>query len=112
MIASSNNPRQRVQIHEDTSKPLNIVSPNVHMHAAIEDRVELLLAERASKGRRTLIRVGFEVYGRATARPMSFHRLPSTHVLISCPGPSQAKAVIKLLQQVCEGLDGKFLAED
>ncbi len=43
---------------------------------------------------------------------MDFARLPAQHLIVSCPTPAQAKAVIRLIQRVCESLDGKFLAED
>jgi len=45
-------------------------------------------------------------------RPMNYERLPGEHMIISCPSPDQARAAIRLIQRVCESLDGKFLAED
>jgi hypothetical protein len=42
---------------------------------------------------------------------MDYARLPGQHLYLSCPTPAQAKAAIRLIQRVCESLDGKFLVE-
>jgi len=104
--------RQRIAIIEDMSKPINVVPPPENVHIAILERGELLLNERSNHGRRTVIRITPEIYCRSRASDMTFNRLPSAHVLLSCPSPGQARAAIRLIQRVCESLDGKFLAED
>lgn len=106
------NPRQRLKIQEDCEKPISVVGPEENVPVSVMDRQDLLLQERALQGRRVAFRFGVEVYGRSRAKSMTFHRLPNSHVLFSCPTPAQARAAIKLIQRVCESLDGKFLAED
>ena len=102
----------REQIH-DLTTPIAVVAPKneADMPVAMRQRNEHLLNERYFQGRRTAIRVSFEVYCRAGMRPLNYSRLAGRHLLVDCPTPRQAKATIRLLQQVVQQLNAKFLDE-
>ena len=97
---------------EDINAPISIDACTPNAHTAMRERNDFLLSERSMHGRRTKVRIAFEVYCRGGMRPMNYERLPGEHMIISCPSPDQARAAIRLIQRVCESLDGKFLAED
>ena len=99
-------------IVEDIHAPINVDANTHGVRMAIKERIAFLLSERSLHSRRTKIRLNFEVYARNGSRDMNYIRIPGEHVLISCPTPAQARAVIKLLQKVCSSLDGKWLVEE
>lgn len=109
--ASPSTERKRVDLTDDVSKPIVVLQPQKPQKFAREHN-DLLLSERSNKGHRVMVRVEFSVYGRNGARALQFHRLHDQHMLVSAPYPNQARAAIKLIQRVCESLDGKFLVEE
>jgi hypothetical protein len=104
-------PKQTLNIEHDRRIPIKC-SRNHVARKAVEENNELLLAERASHGRRTVVVCEFMVYSRRGARSLRYNKLAGQHVLMSCPTPSQAKAAVKLIQRVAESLDGKWLVEE
>lgn len=97
---------------EDMAAPIIVEANNSCMPTAMRERNRFLLSERALKHRRIKVRISFEAYCRSAGRAMDYARLPGQHVYLSCPTPEQAKAAIKLIQQVCASLEGKFLVEE
>lgn len=82
------------------------------MPVAMRERNQHLLNERHIHGRRTQVRVAFEVYCRDGLRPLNYSRLPGKHILLDAPTPEQAQAAIGLVQRVLQSIDGKWLAEE
>ena len=105
------NPRYRLQIKEDTESPIYTVGPPEITPKAVRERMDNLIEERATKGRRTVMRITPEVYVRDSAKPMRYIRLPGSHMLISAPSPGQARAALKLIQRLVESINGQWLAE-
>ena len=102
--------RERVQ---DLKAPISVIATEngARMPTASRERNEALLNQRYIHGRRTQLRLSFEAYCRTGARPLNYSRLSRSHILLNFPTPSQAKAAIRMIQQVVMSLNGKLLDE-
>jgi hypothetical protein len=103
----------RVEIKEDLSIPLIVTPPEVkapNLQEADDSYNSYVLRQRESHGRRTVLRLAFDVYGRKNGKTFSFNRLRNRHLLISLPNGDQAEAFMRTIEQVCKAMDGKFLA--
>jgi hypothetical protein len=107
--------RLTADFKEDNSDPITILSTFYDipesLQAADDTYNSFLLGEREAHGRRTKLRIDVSVYGRQRNGRMGFIRMRNQHVLVSCPTGRQANATIRMMQQILNQLEGKFLAE-
>jgi hypothetical protein len=93
--------RVPIQVAKRKSKPKSVSDAN-----------DLLMSQRYNQCRRTVIKIEFKAYTRRGANELNYNALHGEHLMISCPTPGQARAVIKLIQRICDQIDGKFLDEN
>jgi hypothetical protein len=89
--------QRRVDNTHDLTKPLIVQGPAnkaMYMQEADDSYNAYLLRERESHGRRTVIKVSFEVYARKSSKNINFARLRNMGCLVSCPDGRQAQLVM------------------
>ena len=104
--------RQRIDHRADIRVPIKTFLPERPLPNAETQRNTLLLNQRKYEVKRPLVRITFESYARVKAGPVTWHRLPGQHVILSCPTAPQGLAAIKAIQDVCAALNGQWLVED
>ena len=103
-----------IEKKDDLSQPI-IVVPNIDgrtamMHDADETFNKYVMCAQEVHGKRTQIRVAFEVWCRTRSR-MTYARLRNKHVVLSLPDSEQAELIIDTIRQVCKAMEGKHLAK-
>jgi hypothetical protein len=104
----------RIDNKDDLISPIIVTPPETkapHMQEADKSFNAYVLRQRESLGKRTILRLNFEVYGRKNSKSLSFNRLRNKHLLVSLPSGDQAEAFMAIIEQVAKGLDGKHLAK-
>ena len=98
---------------EDMTQPIYVSSIGDTDSNAVHENCDawnrFVLSEREIHGRRTKVRVTFEVYSRAKSGDLSFQRLRGQHMLINLPSSEQAELAIDAVKAVCRAMDGKHL---
>ena len=106
-------PRQFVETIEDKTMPIICAHTNDAVNPLVQESNDTfnryVLTDREIHGKRTKIRVAFEVYGRAKRGELSFVRLRQRHVVLSIPTAEQAELAIDIIRQVCASMEGKHL---
>ena len=106
--------QRRVDNTHDLTKPLIVQGPAnkaMHMQEADDSYNAYLLRERESHGKRTVIKVSFEVYARKSSSNINFARLRNMGCLVSCPDGRQAQLVMDAVERVVMSLHGKLLVK-
>jgi hypothetical protein len=103
-----------IEKKEDLTQPI-IVVPNIEsktaiMHDADDSYNRYIMCERESHGKRTQIRVSFEIWCRSRTR-MDYVRPRNKHVVLSFPNAEQAELAIETIRNVCKSMEGKYLAK-
>ena len=105
-------PANQILNHQlDIRLPIQVVESLRSKSKARGEYNETLLRERYHQCRKTVIRLVFEVYGRRGARQLTYIPLQGESLMLACPTPSQAKAAIRMIQDVIMSLNGKLLDE-
>lgn len=101
-----------IETKDDLSIPLiaDISCTDSMLHDTERVYNEYLLRSREALGKRTKIRVSFEVYTRKNGATPSFSRLRRRSINFSCSSGDQAELVMRTIEQVCRAMDGKHLA--
>ena len=102
-------PATRISYKEDKSSPNTAYFP-AKLHDSARFYNYGLLSQLEAKGRRTIIRISFEVMGHSRAKRADFMRLRQRAIKISCPNPEQAELVMGAIAAFIEQLNGKWLA--
>lgn len=104
----------RIETKQDVSTPI-IVSTSQRKEDCVQESIDsynrYIMTERESHGKRTLIRVNFEIYARKSGKRLGFERLRNRSVLLSVPSAKQADLAMRTLEKIAQALDGKLLAE-
>ena len=95
----------------DIRIPIQTVRSRANNRTASEQANHALLSERYYQCRKTVIRLQIQVYGRKGASRLRYIALSGEDVMLACPTPSQAKAAIRMIQDVIMSLNGKLLDE-
>jgi hypothetical protein len=104
--------QRRVDTTHDLTKPLVVEGPlhkAMHLQEADDSYNAYLLRERESHGKRTTIKISFEVYARKSGGNLDLCRLRNMGCLVSCPDGRQAQLVMDAVERVVESLHGKLL---
>lgn len=111
-------PRRNVSedMKEDMKAPIHILPLTDNNSRGLREAVDaanaFTLSERESKGRRTRIKISFEVWCRRRGGGLNYARLREEHITVSCPNSLQAKALVRLIQSMVRQLEGRYLAVD
>lgn len=70
-----------------------------------------LLQERETHGKRTVLKLSWEVYGRKSAANMSFQRLRNRAILFNLPSADQAELIMQTIERIVSSMDGKLLVK-
>lgn len=70
-----------------------------------------LLRERETHGRRTVLKLAWEVYARKSSKDNNMQRLRNRSLLLNLPNSEQAELVIAAVTRVVESMDGKLLVK-
>ena len=103
---------QRQQSQDDLTIPIKVTGPEERSKPNQESDESFnlfVLNERESHGKRTTVKIAFEVYCRHQHKWMNFVRLRNRSILLSCPSGAQADAVIRALERVVARFDGKYM---
>lgn len=103
-----------IEKKEDLTQPI-IVVPSIDgrsdgMHDADEMYNRYAMCSSESHGKRTQIRIAFEVWCRPRNR-MAYARLRNKHVVLSFPDAEQAELAMETVRNVCKAMEGKHLAK-
>ena len=70
-----------------------------------------ILREKEFHGRRTILKLAWEVYARKSAKNNNLQRLRNKSILINLPSADQAELVMSMVEKVVASLDGKMLVK-
>jgi hypothetical protein len=105
---------QRIEIKEDLNVPIQYIDASDGKPEALQesdaDFNRFLVHERETHGKRTQIKVSFEVWGR-TKGLMRYSRFRNRHVVLSLPSGEQADLAIDTVRAVCAAMHGKVLCK-
>jgi hypothetical protein len=105
---------KRQQTQDNLSIPIQVTGPmskSKPVKEADDSFNRFIINERESHGKRTVIKVAFEVYCRKNHKFMNFVRFRNRSVLISCPNAGQAEACIQALERIIGTLHDKYMSE-
>lgn len=103
---------QVIEPREDLTQPImvdTLETKRAIVHEAVTGYNKFVLRERESHGKRTKVRMAFEVWSRKNIKGLGFVRLRHKHVVFSLPNADQAELVIDTIRRVCAQFDGKLL---
>lgn len=105
---------RRVDATHDLALPLIVQGPlhkAMHLQESDDSYNTYLLRERESHGKRTVIKISFEVYARKSSKNINFARMRNMGCLVSCPDGRQAQLVMDAVERVVSSLHGKLLVK-
>jgi hypothetical protein len=70
-----------------------------------------ILREKEFHGRRTVLKLAWEVYARKSAKNNNLQRLRNKSILINLPSAEQAELVMQTVERVVKAMDGKLLVK-
>jgi aromatic ring hydroxylase len=104
----------RQDIKHDLSAPIAVHTPIIKDASSQEADNHFnsyVLRERETHGRRTVLKLAWEVYARKSAKNNNLQRLRNKSILINLPSAEQAELVMQTIERVVKSMDGKLLVK-
>jgi hypothetical protein len=105
---------RRDDYKHDLTLPIAVTVPiikDASMQEADDHYNNYLLRERETHGRRTVLKLAWEVYARKSSRDNNLQRLRNRSVLLNLPSAEQAELVMAAIERVVTSMDGKLLVK-